>query len=1766
LPGPAVGEPDPDWAAPSRTGLRDAAGGVLVLLVLGLAFRLIIAYLLPNSGFGVDIQAFRYWAEDLAREGLNGFYDRPFFHDYTPGYLYVLWVVGKIGQLLGGGGVGDLIKIPAILADVGLGYLVWSMARELGASNRLAWIGAFLVIVNPVSWIDSALWGQVDSVGTVVMLLALRELWRDRAERSAVLAVLAALIKPQLGILIPIVAVVVIRRALWPDGAFGDEAPPDEAWKTRWERATRGPIRILTTGLAGLATAIVLALPFGLSFQGLIQQIFKTAGGYPYVSVNAYNPWALVTQAGNGVAANGLWICDATVRPAGPIDIRIGDFVLWSSPASTLSCANGIMFGALPAVVVGAGLFLVALAITLVLVGRRPDRRTMLVGLAVLAIAFFVLPTRVHERYLYPLIGVGAILAAVSYRWRIAYIAASVAMAANLYAILTWVELYKNPGIADWLGIRPLLASFWGIAAGAIVEVIVFIWAFAQLRDDRLEQLEVEIEGDGSPGDLFAPQGVDIQPASAAPPIAALAPAVAAAAPVVTRLDANGIDPDGWDVVRPGSGLPGQSVSPDRPLAPVWEPLEGAMAMGPIEWVRARFRDRPIRADRSRLLADEPGGRVDRLDIWVLVILVISLLTVRMWRLSEPYGMHFDEVYHARTATEFLQDWRYGISHSIYEWTHPHVAKYAMAAGLVLWGTDNVQSTSELGTAVTDAAIEPRWDNSQQAYSRKGDRLWVATGSEVRAYDLATRALVASVALPGATAVAVDQVAHRVYIGSTSGEIQFIDTLPLDDARSANEAADPVISPFVQLDGPVQRLFIPKSATTIAAVLPAATAGSQAVVIVDPQAAAEVGRVVLPKVTQIADANAAETTSPRIAVADADGVAFVSIKTAKVDTVVRLGGPAGGVSDTSDLTDDPLYASYQASDGIRVATIIGTSGSTTTPHQGTSFALPGATAGLVFFDKASKMVHVVGSVAGSVTNDPTVYVIEPHADPGAVYADAKLPFAAQAIVMDDNGDYPSSDRQQLLAFAPAGEIASVDIGNHAFAWRLPGVLAGVAMAALLYLLARLLFRRREVALILAVLVVADGMLFAQSRIGMNDSYVGLGIVAAYTLFAALWLRPGGTRRHWIAFWIGMPIIGLVLGFALASKWVAAYAIGGLGILVLARSALGRLLLISGLVLLTTVLGYIAISVPVNNYLFLIIMTGLVLAAVVAVVQHPIAWTWEEQRVAIGVPIVAGGAILLFGMIRGAPEKALKLGPVAASPIELAFLAFVGAAAVYTLFTVVGRFGFGPRAVRPAPEDPQALLEPPAPAPAGWLRLGSGFGLPAVWTFIGLIVIPLVVYVISYIPWAMIENHQLWTAFTIAGIHVDAWPPLAPGKTVSKTLIDLTAEMYRYHNSLSVPHPASSPWWAWPFDFKPVWFYEQSFAGGTSASIYDAGNLVAWWLGIPAMAFIAWQSFRRRSAALGLITIAFACQWLSWSRIDRAAFQYHYYTALPFVLLAVAYFFAELWHGPSWRTWVVARLAAAAAVLAPFGLWLLHRPLCGFVRVNDVNPGSLACPTSIGDLDVSFRAIAIAVVVGTGLLLLARVLLSFGDEHELEDEIATGGGSNATRNRIITAAVIAVGTSIAFRVVTGLPDLVLLHLKNFPVEPIALIVTIALLPVAAFVATARDSRRFVIGALVAIGFWFVIWYPNIAALPLPSAIHNAYQGLLPTYVYPFQFPVATGDRVAPSLVDIRVAELLVAMIVTVLAVTYSAWSWRIALAERRRDEAAWPDPEQPAVTG
>ncbi|MEO8462650.1 MAG: phospholipid carrier-dependent glycosyltransferase [Chloroflexota bacterium] len=1687
--GPVSGEPVRDGTT-ARAGTRDGVRSILILLALGLIFRVIIAYLLPGSGFANDISAFQYWASNLASQGPGGFYDRDFFHDYTPGYLYVLWVVGLIGQ--GFGGVGDLIKLPPILGDMALAYLAWSMALELGASRRSARLAALIVVVNPITWFDSVVWAQVDSVGVVFLLLGLRELWRDRLERAAVLTVIGALIKPQLGILIPIVAAVTIRRALWPSGGFGDEDPARPGRSTTaWELRTAGPVRIVTTGVAGLVTAFALSWPFALSFFGLIVQIFKTAGGYPYLSVNAWNPWALVTFDGSGIATNSAWVCDML----------------------TPACGRAFSIGPIPAVVVGTALTLTLFVLVSVLVARRPDRRTMLVGLVVLALAFFVVPTRVHERYLYPLVALGAILASISWRWTIAYVASSLATIANMYFVLT--TLYPdNPSIEDWLGTGRTLGSFPVVALAATVQAVVLLFAFSELRRSASARLQVAI----------ARRAPEPEPEPHPEPQPEPWPEPEPAAWLTSP------KPPATSFERPGSGLSATTThDPATNARPAWDDRPSSGELGFIGWLRHRVNERPIRRDRSNDHVGEGGGRLDRLDLWMIAVLAVTLLTVRVWRLAEPYQVIFDEVYHPRTAVEFLQYWRYGISHDIYEWTHPHLAKYAMAGGIVAWGNDRTTATSDLGGTVGGAIVEPRWDQSSTTARVTGDRLWVVGGDEVRAYDLRTRGLAAQIALPGATSLAVDAVAHRVLVGTTDGRIVAIDTTVLDAARLAGSPPpSPVVpSPFATLDGPINFLDVtPDGGTVVAVLSPDAGAGAWTAVVLDADTATEEGRATVGQVSAVANAG-----TGAVAVATEAGVAFLDTSTASIATTVPLDGTPGGMAIVTNLDKDRLYVSILSPDGPRVA-VVTAPGASGVPAVDSTFELPGTEAGWVGYDLATQMVHIRGT--SPETGSPTIYVVEPHAN--AVYADAQLPFTPVALALDANQQYPSADREQLFAFDPGGAVATVDVGHHAYGWRLPGVLAGVAMALLLYLLARILFRRREVAVVVAFLSVVDGLLFAQSRIGMNDAYVGLGIVAAYTLFAAIW-RSGASRARWLAFWLLMPLIGVSLGLALAAKWVAAYAIGALGILVLARSALGRTLLVAGLVTVTTLLGYMALSVPEGqsgaNYLFMAIMVGLTLVTAAAAVLHPIAWTDEEEHLLVRGPAALGAVIFGLALIIGRADRAIVLGPIAFTAQELAFALVLVSAALYALVRFVGRWGFGPRATAPGPDDPARLLPAPAAATDGWLRPGALLGLPMAWSLFCLVAIPVALYVLSYVPWAFVADHQL-----VAG-----WPAGHGGQT----LADLTGQMYRYHNNLSSPHAASSPWWAWPFDLKPVWFYQEGFAGGTAAGIYGAGNLVAWWLSIPALAFAAWQAFVRRSPALALVIIAFAVQWLAWSRIDRAAFQYHYYTSLPFVFLALAYFLAELWHGASRRTWLLARLTAATAVLAPTTLWLFHRPLCGLVRVDAVNPTSQACPTLIPDFLLSGRAAAIAVVVGIGVLLVVRLLLALADED--------GGDGVPFRTRMRNAALAAAGISVGFVVASAFfDDSPIVTSSNIPVEPIALIVTIALAPLAAFVATARDARRLVAGLLVAMAGWFVLWYPNISGLPLPQAMANAYQGFLPTYVYPFQFPVSTVDRSGPgpSLLSLQPAILLIALTGVVLMVAYAVWVWRVAAVEESAD--------------
>jgi len=209
-------------ALPTRRFL-DPLGTLLVLLVAGLALRVLVAGLiLPLSGFYTDITAFSGWAIRLADVGPAEFYAPGYFADYPPAYLYVLWPLGEVSRflepLLGASPIRGLVKVPGIAADLGVAWLIYIIAarffgdrppiRWLGSGARIGLIGAAVYLFNPGTVFNSAVWGQMDSVGLVVILAGLYALGRGWTEAAGLAAVVAVLIKFQFAWLIPIVAVV----------------------------------------------------------------------------------------------------------------------------------------------------------------------------------------------------------------------------------------------------------------------------------------------------------------------------------------------------------------------------------------------------------------------------------------------------------------------------------------------------------------------------------------------------------------------------------------------------------------------------------------------------------------------------------------------------------------------------------------------------------------------------------------------------------------------------------------------------------------------------------------------------------------------------------------------------------------------------------------------------------------------------------------------------------------------------------------------------------------------------------------------------------------------------------------------------------------------------------------------------------------------------------------------------------------------------------------------------------------------------------------------------------------------------------------------------------------------------------------------------------------------------------------------------------------------------------------------------------------------
>ena len=266
-----------------------------------------------------------------------------------------------------------------------------------------------------------------------------------------------------------------------------------------------------------------------------------------------------------------------------------------------------------------------------------------------------------------------------------------------------------------------------------------------------------------------------------------------------------------------------------------------------------------------------------------------------------------------------------------------------------------------------------------------------------------------------------------------------------------------------------------------------------------------------------------------------------------------------------------------------------------------------------------------------------------------------------------------------------------------------------------------------------------------------------------------------------------------------------------------------------------------------------------------------------------------------------------------------------------------------------------------PGTGGPLDLLAGRGRNAARLFACFALIPLAVYLGSYIP------------------HFGG--PTAP---YGWNLWELTQQMFWYHSSLTAPHCAGSPWWSWPLDLKPVYWYFGQSTGGTNGYIYDAGNIVLYWAALPAAALTVALAIRTRSWSLGVLSLAMLTQYIAWIPISRVLFFYHFFTVLPFYLLCLSAMLAVLWERR--RKGVLVFLGLAAAAFVIFYPYVSGLPIPGELgSIYEVLPTwhydptfypTESCPTPVSANPLTVATIAGAWII-EGAVFIGAVAVAIG---------------------------------------------------------------------------------------------------------------------------------------------------------------------------------------------
>lgn len=235
---------------------------IFSLLCIGLFLRISLSSIM--EGYSGDISLFRSWASSAANS-LSQFYVNSKSADYPPLYVYVLFLVGKLASITSITPYYTLLlKLPSILADMVTAYMIYKLAKKYFSLEMGIFLSAFYIF-NPAIFINSSLWGQVDSFFTLILVLSLFFLSEKKLLLSSIFFTALVLMKPQGIIFFPVLLFELI--------------------------AGKNLKSLIKCAVSCIVTSLIIILPFSFNQNALwIFKLYKnTISEYPYASVNAFN-------------------------------------------------------------------------------------------------------------------------------------------------------------------------------------------------------------------------------------------------------------------------------------------------------------------------------------------------------------------------------------------------------------------------------------------------------------------------------------------------------------------------------------------------------------------------------------------------------------------------------------------------------------------------------------------------------------------------------------------------------------------------------------------------------------------------------------------------------------------------------------------------------------------------------------------------------------------------------------------------------------------------------------------------------------------------------------------------------------------------------------------------------------------------------------------------------------------------------------------------------------------------------------------------------------------------------------------------------------------------------------------------------------------------------------------------------------------------------------------------------------------------------------